>query len=179
MAVKRMSRREFLRLVGVASGSVVLAACQSKAPATIEADTDDGGAQPTAAPPEAELVAIEFLGMPGSEDLIPEEQEKFHNENPNIEWVLVQQAEGVSRLEQLLSLVAAGTPPDCARVESDVYRTFCASELLLPITDYINADSEMSDPNYWIQPQEKDRCEYEGQWHGIGSCWVAPRLYYN
>jgi multiple sugar transport system substrate-binding protein len=60
-----------------------------------------------------------------------------------------------------------------------VYRTFCKDDVLLAMTDYINQDPEMSDPNYWIQPQESDRCVYEGDWYGIGSCWVAPHFYYN
>jgi len=186
---KRMSRRDFLYLTGAASGAALLAACQPKATPTAapveeataapaeEATT--APAEPTEAPAPAEAVKIEFLGMPGMEDKIPEEQEKFHAENPGVKWVLVEQAEGQSRLEQLLSLVAAGTPPDCARVESDVYRTFAAMDLLLPITDNINADPEMSNPDYWIQPQETDRCAYQGEWYGIGSCWVAPHLYYN
>jgi len=179
MSSLRMSRREFLRLAGIASSAAALAACQPTAMEPEEPEPDEKPSEPTAAPPAAEPVTIEFLGSPGNDDLYPEEEAKFREENPNIEWILVSQAEGMSRLEQLLSLVAAGTPPDCARVESDVYRTFCKDKLLLPLTDFINADDEMSDPNYWIQPQEKERCEYEGQWYGIGSCWVAPHFYYN
>jgi multiple sugar transport system substrate-binding protein len=179
----RLSRRDFLYLAGAASGTALLAACQPApppaAPAAPAAATEAPAAQPTAAPPPAEKVTIEFLGEPGSADLRAEEKEKFEAENPNIEWVQVEQPAGVSRLEQLLTLVAAGTPPDCARVESDVYRTFCKYGLLLAITEYIKADPELSKPDYWIQPQERDRCEFEGEWYGIGSCWVAPHFYYN
>lgn len=172
MATKRMSRRQFLALAGAASASALLEACTPKEEpaATPEGDVS--------APP-AEEVTVEFLGMPGSEELIPDEQAKFEEENPGIKWILVEQAEGMSRLEQLMSLVAAGTPPDCARVESDVYRTFCKGGLLLGISDQIDADPELSKPDYWIQPQETDRCAYDGEWYGIGSCWVAPHLYYN
>ena len=181
MNTRRMNRREFLLLTGAASGAALLAACQPKetptaAPAVA---TEAPPVEPTEAPPPAEKVTIEFLGEPGTADLRAEEQEKFQAENPNIEWVQVEQPETVSRLEQLLTLVAAGTPPDCARVESDVYRTFCKYELLLAITENIKADPELSKPDYWIQPQESDRCVYEGEWYGIGSCWVAPHFYYN
>ncbi len=181
METKRMSRREFLTLAGAASGAALLAACQPKAtPTAVPAKpTDTPLPKPTATPPPAEKVTIEFLGEPGGAEWRDEEQEKFRAENPNIEWVQVEQPEVVSRLEQLLTLVAAGTPPDCARVESDVYRTFCKYELLLGISDRIAADPELSKPDYWIQPQERDRCEYEGEWYGIGSCWVAPHFYYN
>ncbi len=178
MRTKRISRRQFLYLTGAASGAAILAACgkeEEKPAEEAPAATEEVVAE---APPK-ERVKIEFLGDPGDPVLYPEEMEKFHAENPDVEWVLVQQAEGVSRLEQLLSLVAAGTPPDCSRVESDVYRTFCKDALLLSLSDYIAADPEMSDPDYWIQPQEDDRCSYEGEWYGIGSCWVAPHWYYN
>jgi multiple sugar transport system substrate-binding protein len=181
MKTKRLSRREFLYLAGAASGAALLAACKPK-----EEPTEVPVAGPTSTPeevateaPPVEVVTIEFLGEPGVLEMRDEEAEKFQAENPNIEWVQVEQAEAMSRLEQLLALVAAGTPPDCARVESDVYRTFCKYELLLPISDRIAADPELSAPDYWIQPQERDRCEFEGEWYGIGSCWVAPHFYYN
>ena len=169
---QQLSRRRFLHFSGAAAlGTAVLAACQ---PAV-----QQGSGEMSDEMPAAERVKVEFLGMPGSPDLIPEEQELFHDENPNIEWVLVQQAQGTSRLEQLMALVVAGTPPDTSRIESDVYRTFAHLGLLLPITSYIEADPEFSAPDYWIQPQENDRQVYQGESYGIGSCWVAPHFYYN
>jgi multiple sugar transport system substrate-binding protein len=180
METKRMSRREFLTLAGAASGAALLAACQpAAAPTATPKPTEAPPAKPTATPPPAEPVTIEFLGEPGGAEWRDEEKEKFEGENPNVEWIQVEQPEGVSRLEQLMTLVAAGTPPDCARVESDVYRTFCNYGLLLGISDRIAADPVLSAPDYWIQPQERDRCEFEGEWYGIGSCWVAPHFYYN
>jgi multiple sugar transport system substrate-binding protein len=179
MKTKRMSRREFLLLTGAASGAALLTACRPRATPTAGPVEATQAPQPTQAPPPPEEVTIEFLGEPGVLEMRDEEAEKFQAENPNIEWIQVEQAEGVSRLEQLLALVAAGTPPDCARVESDVYRTFCKDDLLLGISAYIQADPDLSQPDYWIQPQERDRCEYEGEWYGVGSCWVAPHFYYN
>ncbi len=181
MTTKRISRREFLLMAGLAGSAVLISACKPKA--TPQPDTQPtpkaSSAGPTAAPPPVQKVTLEFLGEPGGTEWREEEKARFEGENPNIEWIQVEQAEGVSRLEQLLSLVAAGTPPDCARVESDVYRTFCKDKLLLSLDSYIASDPEMSKPDYWIQPQEKDRCSYKGQWYGIGSCWVAPHFYYN
>ena len=181
MQTKRMSRREFLYLAGAASGAALLAACQPKAAptATPAKPTEAPPATPTEAPPPPEVVAIEFLGDPGNPEYFDEEQEKFRAENPNVEWVVVPTPGGGVDMEQLLTLVAAGTPPDCSRAESNVYRTFCHYGLLLGISDRIAADPELSAPDYWIQPQERDRCEFEGEWYGIGSCWVAPHFYYN
>ena len=100
MQIKRMNRREFLVLAGATSGVALLAACQPKeTPTAAPAEaTEAPPAEPTEAPPPAEAVTIEFLGEPGTTDLRPEEQEKFQAENPNIEWVQVEQPEGASSL---------------------------------------------------------------------------------
>jgi multiple sugar transport system substrate-binding protein len=37
----------------------------------------------------------------------------------------------------------------------------------------------MGKPDYFIEPQESERCTRDGKWYGIGSCWVAPHIYYN
>jgi ABC-type glycerol-3-phosphate transport system substrate-binding protein len=148
---RQMSRREFLSLVGAAGSAALLAACAPPAtPEPEEKETPAAAEVATEAAP-AEVVTIEFLGEPGTAELREEEKEKFETENPNIEWVQVEQPEVVSRLEQLLTLVAAGTPPDCARVESDVYRTFCKYELLLAITeelfDELGVEPPSNDPD--------------------------------
>ncbi|MCE7982338.1 MAG: extracellular solute-binding protein [Caldilinea sp. CFX5] len=161
-----LTRRQFLRLSAGMAGSVALVACA--APGV--APAGGGGAAPA-----AETIVIEFLGDPGNPDNYPDEQAKFREENPGLDWKQVQQQEGV----QLLTLIAAGTPPDAARVESNLYRTFVKDKVLVDITDLIEADSLLSKPDYWLQPQETDRCAVDGRWYGIGSCWVAPHMYFN
>ena len=54
-----------------------------------------------------------------------------------------------------------------------------AIALLLDITNNIKADPLIGKPGYFLEPQEESRCTYKGAWYGIGSCWVAPHLYYN
>lgn len=162
----RMSRREFMVLAGAMSSIALVAACQPVGP---------GAAGGGVAAPAAEVIVLEFLGDPGNPDNYPDEQKKFHEEHPNLEWKQVQQQEGV----QLLTLIAAGTPPDCSRIESNVYRTFVKDKVLVDVTDFIEADDLFSKADYWLQPQETDRCAVDGRWYGIGSCWVAPHMYYN
>lgn len=168
MQTTPLSRRHFLILAGATGTTALLAACApvGQAPAA-------GGGE--AAAPAGEVITLEFLGDPGIPDNYPDEQEKFHDEHPNLAWKQVQQQEGV----QLLTLIAAGTPPDTARIESNLYRTFVKDKVLVDITDLIQADALFSKPDYWLQPQETDRCAVDGRWYGIGSCWVAPHMYYN
>lgn len=178
MSGQALSRRKFLSMASVTSGAILLASC---APKTTPAEPTKAG-QPAATtqPAPKQTVMVEWLGHGGGDDKwVEDEKVKFRELYPGFDFTIVAQAPGQSRLEQLMALVAAGTPPDGARVESDVYRTFCKYGLLLSCDDYIKADPEMSKPDYWIQPQETDRCAYEGKWYGIGSCWVAPHFFYN
>jgi multiple sugar transport system substrate-binding protein len=75
--------------------------------------------------------------------------------------------------------VAAGTPVDTTFVRSADYETYRSQGLLLDITDYISGDELLGQPDYFF-PQEAQRCaDANGRWHGIGSTWVAPHIYYN
>ena len=96
-----LTRRSFLTLSGTVSVAGVLAA-------------------------SAEPTLIEFLGSPGMDVHLEEEYTKFKEENPGLEWIQVQQQQGI----QLLTAIASGTAPDTARVESNVYRTFVREEQL-------------------------------------------------
>ena len=160
-----LTRRSFLALSGTVSMVGVLAACAAPGAAPA-ADAGAASAEPT---------LIEFLGSPGMDVHLEEEYTRFKEENPGLEWIQVQQQQGI----QLLTAIASGTAPDTARVESNVYRTFVRDGVLMDITDYIDADAQFSQPDYWLQPQESDRCTQNGRWFGIGSCWVAPHIYYN
>ena len=56
--------------------------------------------------------------------------------------------------DQIPALVAAGTPPDTAFVGSGEYRTYIKENLLLDITDYLEADPLVGAEGYFIEPQE-------------------------
>ena len=81
--------------------------------------------------------------------------------------------------EKFLSNVAAGTPPDTSFTGNGDFRTYARDGLLLDITGYLKADPLLGKPDYFIEPQEEGRCTYKGAWYGVGSCWVAPHIYYN
>ena len=60
-----------------------------------------------------------------------------------------------------------------------MYNTYARDKLLLDITNYVKSDTLVGAKDYFIEPQEEQRCTYNGKWYGIGSCWVAPHIYYN
>lgn len=184
MTSRKLNRRQFLAFAGAVSSAAALAACAPQQPAATEPPKAEeptkapAAEEPTKAPeaeaPAAERKVVEFLGWPGDVET-PEEKDKFEAGFPQFELKYVAQQEGV----QLLALIAAGTPPDGARVESNVYRSFAKSDALLEITDQVRADPLLGKKDYFIEPQETERCAVDGKWYGIGSCWVAPHLYFN
>ena len=128
-----------------------------------------------AAAPDMEEVSLQLTGWPGQGQELLIGLEKFEEENPGIKatWVEVP---GDYRAK-LLSMVAAGTPPDTSF--STDYYTFARDGLLVDITDMLYADPLLGAEDYFIQPQERERCTWEGRWYGIGSCWVCQHIYFN
>jgi multiple sugar transport system substrate-binding protein len=164
-----LSRRHFLQASASLTGLALLAAC---APGAAPA----GG---QAAAPSAGRTEITFMGWGATEEDegVKSAIAQFESEQETVKVTWLHTPENY--LEKLLTDIAAGTPPDTAFVGSDIYRTFIRDGLLLDITDPLTADPLLGAENYFIEPQERERCSQEGKWYGIGSCWVAPHIYYN
>ena len=170
MSSHKISRRIFLQMTGVTIGAAGLAACAAPA--------GQPGAGEGAAP-GADAVEISFMGWGGvgEDEGVRAAIEVFEEENPGITVTWLHTPENYA--EKFLANVAAGTPPDTAFVGSGDYRTYVRDALLLDITDKIELDDLVGAEDYFIQPQETERCTVDDRWYGIGSCWVAPHIYYN
>ena len=188
MKNQKLTRRNFLTLsAGAAIGSW-LAACGTTAPAVEKpAEAEKAGeaaeaaATSEAAAPAPEQVTISFSGWGQGEEEqgIRDAIKVFEEQNPDIKMEFVHIPDPGAYNDKVLSMVAAGTPPDVGFVQFDVFNTFVRDKLLLDITDLLKADPVIGKPGYFIEPQETQRCTVEGRWYGIGSCWVAPHIYYN
>ncbi|HXF60271.1 MAG TPA: sugar ABC transporter substrate-binding protein [Caldilineaceae bacterium] len=171
----QISRRTFMRSAALVMGGAALAACATpSAPAPAAAE---GGGE--AAAPPADVVTISFMGWgnPGEDEGVRNAIAVFEEEQPNIKVQWLHTPENYA--EKFLASIAAGTPPDTAFIGSADYGTYVRDGLLLDITDMLQADPLLGAEDYFIQPQEEERCAFEGRWYGIGSCWVAPHIYYN
>ncbi len=182
----KITRRHVLKLAGGASLAGALAACA--APSAPQSQSTSGAAtavpaagetKPTEAPAAAGTVTISFMGWgaPEEDEGVKAAIKQFESEQSSVkvEW----QHTPEQYTEKFLANVAAGTPPDTAFIGSGDFRTYARDSLLLDITNNIKADPLLGKPDYFIQPQEQDRCTFNGAWYGIGSCWVAPHIYYN
>ena len=59
------------------------------------------------------------------------------------------------------------------------YRDFVVLGAAMDVTEQLHADPVLGAPDYFLQPQETERATVNDKWFGIGSCWVAPHIYYN
>ena len=168
---KKMNRREFLKVAGIAGAAGFLAACGPKA-LTPEAEA-------TSAAPAGEAVTITFTGWGGTEenDGVLAAVKYFEEQNSSIKVNWIQIPENYA--EKTMAMVAAGTPPDTAFIYNTLFQGYAKDGLLMDITGNLQADPEVGAKGYFIEPQETERCTRDGKWYGIGSCWVAPHVYYN
>jgi len=170
---KQINRRDFIKIAGLAGGVGILAACK-QAPAATEAVQEV-----VATPKPAEAVTITFTGWGGTEEDqgVKDAVVAFESETPDVKVTWIQIPTDYDT--KVMSMVAAGTPPDTAFVTNAQFQTWAKNGLLMDITANLKADPVVGAPNYFIEPQETNRCTRDGKWYGIGSCWVAPHIYYN
>ena len=178
----KISRRRLLKLAGGASLAGTLAACvppAAQAPAAAPGAAAPAAAQPTAAPAAAAPATISFMGWgaPEEDEGVKGAIKQFESEQSaiKVQWLHTPD----KYAEKFLASVAANTPPDTAFIGSGDFRTYARDNVLLDITNNIKADPLIGKKGYFLEPQEESRCTYKGAWYGIGSCWVAPHLYYN
>ena len=170
MANKHFSRRRFLKIVGATAAAGAL---MSPRDAILLAYAQDAtiitfGGWGGIAEDEGVRAAIEVF-----------EAEQLAAGTPiQVEWLHTPDAAEFGRV--LLTDIAAGTAPDTSFILSDQYETLRQNGVLLDITEQIQNDPLLGQPDYFIQPQEANRsANDEGRWHGVGSTWVASHIYYN
>lgn len=178
---KQLSRRKFLQATGLSTAGVIISACGAQ-PTASPADSGSTGTEaeaPEKAAPAAEPVTITFTGWGGTEEDegVQAAIKVFEAENPKIKvnWLHIPD----NYAEKILAMTASGAPPDTAFIYNTHIQGYVKDGLLLDITDNIKADPVIGAKDYFIEPQETERCTYQGRWYGIGSCWVAPHIYYN
>ncbi|HLV35693.1 MAG TPA: sugar ABC transporter substrate-binding protein [Spirillospora sp.] len=166
MARKDLSRRDFVRIAGASA-------------AGLPALSRLGGLNAVFAQ-EVTNIVFGGWGATAEDEGVQAAIEVFEAENPHItvEWQITPVASDY--MQVLYTNLAANVAPDTSFIVSDDYESLRRDGILMDITDQIKNDPLLGQPNYFLEPQETQRCADEnGRWHGIGSTWVAPHFYYN
>jgi len=138
--MKRLSRRQMLRGLGIASlsvaGASALGACApSAAPAATEAPAEEKATEvPTPAPKPAEAVTI-YWWTGWSAETLGEVAAAFSEEVPEItvEWL------GSVDQEKFLTSAAGGTPPDAATLGA--YPELFSRKVAMALTEWVNTSA--------------------------------------
>lgn len=168
MSKLSLSRRQFLKLGGVTGAAF----------ASTIARLDTAFAEAVVQRQDTVTISFAGWGQTAEQDGVLAAIAVFQEENPGIvvEW---RHTPDVDFSTVFLANIAAGTPPDTSFIGSGDFETFRSAGILLDITDQLKNDPLLGQPDYFL-PQEAQRCEdANGRWHGIGSTWVAPHIYYN
>ena len=152
---KRLSRREFLRSVGLTGAGALLAACvQQVAPAGAPAQSEAPAAkaEETMKEPAAEVVTVSFLAQGGSEDALNRYKplmEKFQESNPEVTVEPIWEPGGAIEVQtKLLTLIAAGDAPDIYWAHSYTNAGQAKRNIQMDLNPMIEADSTISGEDF-------------------------------
>jgi multiple sugar transport system substrate-binding protein len=101
----------------------------------------------------------------------------FEEQNPDISVEWIHFPDFADQQVAVKTAIAGGNAPDV--YWSTSFREFVALGAAMDVTDRLMADPVLGAPDYFLQPQETERATVNDKWFGIGSCWVAPHIYYN
>lgn len=143
--LKKLSRRDMLKLSGTLMGGALLVGCAPAAPTTqpqptaavaqptekpVEATAEPPKEEPTAAPVTGHVVVMHFL-----HEFTEDHVKAFQEANPGITVEVVDAGDGT----RFFAMYAAGTPPDIYRLQAPSIPGLLARKLLLDLTPYFES----------------------------------------
>ncbi|MEZ4505033.1 MAG: sugar ABC transporter substrate-binding protein [Thermomicrobiales bacterium] len=134
-----------------------------------------GRSSHSAAAQESVEISMMGWGSPLEQENVEKGLQVFQQANPDIsvEWIHVPDEYDT----KLKTAIAGNTAPDVFWATN--LQDFVAIGAVKDITELVSSDPILGAPDYFLQPQETERATVNGKWFGIGSCWVAPHIYYN
>jgi multiple sugar transport system substrate-binding protein len=129
----RLTKRQLLARASFATGALALAACAGQAPAAIEkVDTNPTGA--------GEVVWWIIGGQPQVEILEKQVFPEYFRERPQVKLSITSNGSWNDHNTKLLAAMAAGTPPDIARIKDYWTADYESRGALVPLDPYVKAD---------------------------------------
>jgi multiple sugar transport system substrate-binding protein len=181
MNTVKFSRRDFLKVAGLATGSVVLAACAQQAtPTKVPEPTKAPAAgEPTKAPAAKSPVTLTTNTQYWNPQQWPQSAALYRQllKESGFEWLTINhEAADATTLE---TRMAAGDAPDILFVYPELAIPWAARKQLVPLTDKINADAEWKRDVEACIPSMNEGYMWKGQLYAVTIAAEAECYSYN
>jgi len=180
---KGFSRRDFLRLSGVAATGAFVAACAPAAPQTVEKTVvvektveveKEVEVEITSTPAPAEEIVLRFLYDATPDEVAWHEKTEadFEALHPNIDIQPEPTLENWR--EKALAAMVAGTAPDLLIAWTSNFVAFASRGAYMDITDFVKGWSDFDD--FW--PGGIKECTIDGKIYAVPYCYDPVTLYF-
>jgi multiple sugar transport system substrate-binding protein len=186
--LKKLARRDFLRLSAAGTAGAILAGCQPAAPQVVEVEkqvpvekqviqTVEVEKVVTAAPQPKEQITLVFSdwGAANNQKMWEEVSPIFFETHPNVK---VTYRLDVGGFEKLLASMVAGTAPDVYNAWGPYVIRFREREQALELTPYVDKDISEEDVNDW-NPAQLPAFQWEDKWYALPTYCGASCIYCN
>lgn len=137
----RLSRRNFLRMAAVGTGTLALAACVPMQPGASESDS-----------PGAAVTQITYLSQGGDEASVNRYQpliDQFQADNSDIQVEMLLEPGGAIEVQtKLLTLIAAGEAPDAYWAHSYTNAGQAKRDIQLALDDFLATDTDINGDDF-------------------------------
>lgn len=175
----KLSRKEFLKMMGLGTAGAMLAACAPKTtapPAETEKPVEkpkEEAATPTPAPIEKQSVTFTMYGHPGMiEEMVP----LFNEAHEDVE-VVFERSEGQGYWEKLTAAVAAGEAWDCFRGDPNTALGWGPKGAVIDVQPFMEADTTYPLDGYL--PGIVETYAVAGKIYGLPTWCLTMWLFYN
>jgi len=181
---KAISRRQLIRLVGIGSAGMALAACAPAAAPAAPAATTAPGQEPapTTAPAAAaggNLRVLVCCATPSEEPLRVKFNTDFQTANPGVTVTQEAPPAGQNYFEKLQTLLAANTMPDVFDMWEGYVQPYAQNGALMALDDLIKGDAKIKADD--VLPVVQPAQSYEGKSYAFiyGFMPGPVSIYYN
>jgi ABC-type glycerol-3-phosphate transport system substrate-binding protein len=163
-----LSRKDFLRLVGAATGGVVAGVFD--VPSLL------------ASPPSQDEVNLRavIINAPRVEafqDILPAFQEA--NPNVNVEFIGIPGDDWTNFIQRVSVMLAGGQQLDNVELGLEGFQLFTTNNILVQLDDLVVNDPDMEDYFQDVAPNLIECVMSDGHLYNLAFLWAAPGIYYN
>ena len=151
MSVKKISRRDMLKGIGLGAASLVVASCTPAAQPTSQSAATTNPAAPTSKPPAAEPVSIQFAGWGNAEECqLYQDIATAHMQEDSKIKIEVLCMPNADYNQKIFAWIASGDAPDNLRTGTQYFPTLVTDGGLLDLTSYFKASPDLLDDKLYF-----------------------------